>query len=129
MHFYTIYLKRHPHLFVGKKRSFYAIKCPEDIEARIANYNNQRVPVIIARGYPVLVGNELIDDIICINAHWFVPNDKAKVWTNLSSIKRFLSYCGMSPVKTDLSKVEYMVMVDGSKSLEISELYLFQSNP
>jgi hypothetical protein len=76
MTFYTIRLKRYPHLYVGKKNPYYALTSDASIQK------------LLRDSWP-----KTIDEALQIDAYWFVHEERAKVWTNLTSLKRFLSYC------------------------------------
>jgi hypothetical protein len=88
MNFYTIRLKRHPHLFVGKKSPSYAITTDAQLQTR-RNYRN-----------------EPMDEIIGIDCY-FKKEKYAKVWTSVTSLKQLLTYCG-SVKGTGLSEYELL---------------------
>ena len=78
MEFYTIRLKRHPNLFVGKENPSYAITTDEEIQTCLKS------------GHAYW---STVEKILQVDAHWFKSEKYAKVWTDLKSIKRLFSYC------------------------------------
>lgn len=73
MIFYLIRLKNHPEKYVGKVDPTYAVS-PDQDERELQ-----------------------------LDAHWFVPQAKAKVWTSTASLRRFLALCrhrSLYPVST-----------------------------
>lgn len=88
-------LRRHPHLFVGKKSSSYAIQSDEAIR-RTLNY------AIV----------KTIDEALQIDAFWFTGEKFAKVWTNAASLKRLLSYCSKEDKESTFS--EYDIILNGN---------------
>ena len=100
MNFYTVRLKRHPHLFVGKSNPSYALRPDDKIKDVLDNprkYNYGKSPTV--------------DDILQIDAFWFVNEKKAKVWTDIKDIKRLFSYANNQyndEVKSTFSEYEIL---------------------
>lgn len=92
--YYTIRVKRHPHLFVGKESSSYAINCDEGI-------------IVSAKHRP----GANIDEILQLNAYWFKPERFAKIWTSLPTLRRFLRYCASEYEHPTFS--EYELLLNG----------------
>lgn len=80
---YTIRLKYHPHLFIGKSNASYALMSDEEIA-----------------GQQVMNSRDTVDNIIGVHSSFFKPVQYAKVWTSLTTLKRFLKYMryGKNPV-------------------------------
>lgn len=98
MDFYCIRLKNRPHLFVRKDNSTYAM---------YSDYN-------ISNFKPA---HENIDKYI--DAYWFVSAQRAKVWTELKALKRFVSLRRHD--KNDTYS-EYEVVKNGTEILNIDSL-------
>lgn len=76
MDIYRIRLKNRPDRWVGKKSPSYALVS----DKRIAHFRER---------YPLCS----LEEAVTLNAHWFVKENTAKVWTSVSSLRRFLAIC------------------------------------
>lgn len=102
MEFFAIRLKRYPHLYVGKSNSSYAVMADSKID-----YWKKERP------------SDSIDRILQTDAHWFKSEKHAKIWTDRTTLKRFLSYCGEKEKGRLFS--EYEVVCNG-KVIDIAHI-------
>jgi hypothetical protein len=79
MNFFVVRLKRHPHLFVGKKNPSYAFNSDQHIQDCLKGRWSSRL-------------SKDADDVLQPTAHWFVTEKRAKVWTNPSQLKALFTY-------------------------------------
>lgn len=84
--FYMLRLKCRPDLYVGKKNPTYAVKTDQRITANIQWYLEQRNEVLVAR-------NVLLQRDESNPPYWFVPKTRAKVWSGVTGVRRFIGRC------------------------------------
>lgn len=100
MDIFTVRLKNHPTIFVGKTNSSYAVKSDAQIAETLKYWSGQGKP-------------RTTDDVLLLDAQWFVAERRAKVWTEASMLKRFLSYCCKTEDDPNPSLSQYEILMNG----------------
>lgn len=99
MNFFVVRLKRHPHLFCGKRNPSYAFT------------SDQHIAKCLKNGW-----DKTVDSALNVEAHWFTPEKRAKVWTNPSQLKAMFSYASESDGdgnKMACTFNEYEILMNG----------------
>lgn len=86
-----IRLKNHPDKYVGKSDPTYAVRCDAFLKER----GDRPLPALL-------------------EAHWFVPEARAKVWSSIKDLRRFLSLCAQQSYKLATFSEYEAVYPDGA---------------
>lgn len=118
MTFYTIRLKQRPNLFIGKTSSTYALCTDQELADKVEWYKHTRNTDFT----PIEVIFQLQENN---PPHWFVPEERAKVWTTIRAIKHFTSYVKCKD--RDNTFNEYEIVVNGSEIIPLDKFLIDNS--
>jgi len=118
MTFYTIRLKQKPHLFIGKTNPTFAIHTDQNLNDQVEWYKNTRNQIVTPMDVMFFCNEDK-------PPHWLVPEERAKVWTTVKSIKHFTSYVKCKERENTFN--EFEIVVNGNEIIPLDDFLL--NNP